>query len=321
MVILTPLFQKYMEMGLICDDIEWIMEYTPKKVFKWFQDSVIHDRRMADLDPSWQIRGETAKTEGNAAYGGTIMNKAKHTNVTFTTETNLPNHVNNPRFKTFDESCDGMYEVEKNKKKVVLDTPIQIGVSIYSYAKLSLISFWELLNKYLVNDLYQIMECDTDSLYVAFARDTIDECVKKEYEEEWKRVKWDYFSSEDETEMMEFEGHTITKKQYDKRTPGKYKPEFIGVGMICLNSKVYHCWGETTTKTSCKGTQQKRNQLIKEHFLDLLNSKQPRSVENAGFIRENNKILTYTQKKKGLEYFYAKRKVLDDGVSTTHLDI
>ena len=121
------------------------------------------------------------------------MNKAKHTNITFTTETNLPNHVNNTHFKTFDELCDGMYEVEKNKKKVVLDTPIQIGVTIYSYAKLSVINFGELLNKYLVNDLYQIMECDTDSLYIAFAQETIDECVKKEYEEEWKHVKWDYF--------------------------------------------------------------------------------------------------------------------------------
>ena len=31
-----------------------------------------------------------------------------------------------------------------------------------------------------MNELYQLMECDTDSLYVAFARDTIDECVKPE---------------------------------------------------------------------------------------------------------------------------------------------
>ena len=32
LVILTPLFKKYKEMGMICDDIEWIMEYTPKSV-------------------------------------------------------------------------------------------------------------------------------------------------------------------------------------------------------------------------------------------------------------------------------------------------
>ena len=119
---------------------------------------------------------------------------------------------------------------------------------------------------------------------------------------------------------MEFEGHTITKKQHDKRTPGKYKPEFVGEGMICLNSKVYHCWGEKM-KTSCKGTQKKRNELLKKDFLDLLESRQPRSVENAGFIRNDDKIFTYTQSKKGLDYAYFKCKVCEDGVSTTHLDI
>ena len=55
MVILTSLFKKYIEMGLVCEDIEWIMGYTPKSVFKWFQDEVVHDRRMADLDPNWKI--------------------------------------------------------------------------------------------------------------------------------------------------------------------------------------------------------------------------------------------------------------------------
>ena len=171
----------------------------------------MHDRRMADLDPNWKIRGETSKTKGNCAYGGTIMNKAKHGRVTFTSEQNLPNHVNNPRFKALEELNDGIYEVEKGKKKVVLDTPIQIGVAVYSYAKLSLIEFWEFINKYLVTDLYQVMQCDTDSLYLAFARETIDECVKPGLEDEWARVKWDFLSSEDTT-LMEFEGHTITKK-------------------------------------------------------------------------------------------------------------
>ena len=48
-------------------------------------------------------------------------------------------------------------------------------------------------------------------------------------------------------------------------------------------------------------------------------------VENAGFITKNTqdgpKIETYTQSKRGLSYFYAKRKVMEDGISTTHLDI
>ena len=45
------------------------------------------------------------------------------------------------------------------------------------------------------------------------------------------------------------------------------------------------------------------------------------TVTNAGFIRDGTDIKTYTQTKVGLGYFYAKRKVLADGVTTTHLDI
>merc|ERR1712072_850974 len=102
-------------MGMVCDDIEWIMEYTPKTVFKWFQDEVVHDRRLADLDPAYKIRGETSKTKGNVAYGATIMDKTKHTRVSFTKENNVPIHVNNPLFKSLEELNGGVYEIEKGK--------------------------------------------------------------------------------------------------------------------------------------------------------------------------------------------------------------
>ena len=44
-------------------------------------------------------------------------------------------------------------------------------------------------------------------------------------------------------------------------------------------------------------------------------------IENAGFIRDGLETRTYLQTKRGLNYWYVKRKVLDDGVTTTHLDI
>ena len=127
---------------------------------------------------------------------------------------------------------------------MVLDLPIQIGLAVFSYAKLRLIEFWEFVNKFLVNDLYQIMECDTDSLYIEFARDTIDEFVKPDMIEIWKKEKWEWFSKEDKNSLIDFEGDSISIADYDKRTPGKFKPEFVGEGMICLNSKVYHTWGK-----------------------------------------------------------------------------
>ena len=69
------------------------------------------------------------------------------------------------------------------------------------------------------------------------------------------------------------------KRQYEKRTPAKYQPEFVAVGMICLNSKVYHCWCKTSAKTSFKGTPQKRNQRIKEDLLRYCTLDQSHSMQ------------------------------------------
>ena len=43
-------------------------------------------------------------------------------------------------------------------------------------------------------------------------------------------------------------------------------------------------------------------------------------VENAGFIRDGLETRTYLQTKKGLNYWYVKQKVLQDGVTTYYLD-
>ena len=51
----------------------------------------------------------------------------------------------------------------------------------------------------------------------------------------------DFFSSDVKTEM-EFEGHTITKEQFDECSLGEFKPEFKGDEISCLNSKVDHIW-------------------------------------------------------------------------------
>ena len=80
--------------------------------------------------------------------------------------------------------------------------------------------------------------------------------------------------------------------------------------------------GKVLTKTSCKGIQKKRNELVREDFLSIIKDPTIKSfIENAGFIVDGLETRTYTQIKKGLNYFYCKRKVLADGVSTTHLDI
>ncbi len=198
-VVSTDLLQKYLEMELEVEDIEWVLEYNPRKCFEWFQDEVIRDRRLGDIDPNHKVIAETSKTRGNSFYGTTLLNKSRHTSLKFVPEEKLQCHIRNPLFKCMEELNGNIYEIEKSKKKVIMDLPIQIGISIYNHAKLILINFWEFLNKYLDYNMYEIVQCDTDSLYIALGAESIDDCVKPELKEEWHRVKHEFFSSEDNT--------------------------------------------------------------------------------------------------------------------------
>ena len=56
-------------------------------------------------------------------------------------------------------------------------------------------------------------------------------------------------------------------------------------------------------------------------FENTLNSRTIISANNMGFRLKNNNIFTYSQEKIGFNYFYCKRKVLEDGISTEPLDI
>ena len=59
--------------------------------------------------------------------------------------------------------------------------------------------------------------------------------------------------------------------------------------------------------------------LVRKDFLSIIeNPRQEHLVENAGFIRDGLLTRTYIQIKKGLNYFYAKRKISADSMSTTH---
>ena len=73
-----------------------------------------------------------------------------------------------------------------------------------------MLQFWKFINTYLDNDLYQLMETDTDSLYMAFAKDSIDECVKSHLRDEWNKERWNWFCSKDIVTLVEFRGQLIT---------------------------------------------------------------------------------------------------------------
>jgi hypothetical protein len=95
-----------------------------------------------------------------------------------------------------------------------------------------------------------------------------------------------------------------------------------GAGLVSFCSRTYYCFEDGKDKFSCKGVNKKNNVINKEKHSHVLLSKRSGSGVNRGFRVLNNTMCTYVQVKNiKICYFYPKRKVLEDGLSTIPLDI
>ena len=98
-LLLSDLLRWYLLHGLIVTRIYQVFEYTPRKIFESFGESVSKARREGDVDPSKSLLASTAKLIGNSVYGKTITNKEKHTKVRYTTsEREASSAIRNNRF-------------------------------------------------------------------------------------------------------------------------------------------------------------------------------------------------------------------------------
>ena len=137
---------------------------------------------------------------------------------------------------------------------------------------------------------------DTDSAYFAFTSEMLEDIIKPELRNEYNETKHLWFGRKD----------TPANELYDKRTPGLFKLEFKGDGIICLSSKCYLAFGDKT-KLSSKGINKKQNKLTKERYLEALKGNNNQTFTNTGFRVKDNQINTYTLKKVGLTLFNDKR--------------
>ena len=289
-------------------------------------------RRQGDKNAVYALTGETMKLLGNSAYGKTLTNKAKHTQVEYCRGNDTSAFVNNPLFKKMSQIDDDLFEVESAKKKTVWDLPNQIGFFVYQYAKLRMLAFYyDFLDKFIDRADFQLCEMDTDSLYLALSTDTLTAAVRPHLRPDFFKQYNNWFPSEvchiHLRDYITTEGTFVgdcrgckDRQLYDKRTPGLFKIEYEGVGIISLCSKTYQCFG-AYPKTSTKGLSKQHNTLTKDTFLDVLKTQRSAGGINVGFKTQNSAVYTYTQHRDSLSYFYIKRKVHSDNVTTSPLEI
>ena len=312
----SPLLKWYLNHGLQIKKIHEYISYTPGRPFKWFPEEVSGARRAADQDKNKRQLGDTAKLKGNSFYGKMIENLEKHMNTKFTTDEKLIDEIfRSPFFDDLEEISNGVFEVSQRKRRVTITRPYQCGIAVYQLAKLRMLEFYyDFVDKFCDRRDFEVIQMDTDSLYMALSANDFDDIIKPDLKELYKDEKPNWLVTDD----------------YSKRVPGLFKPEFKGKRMIALTSKCYFADNggeagaklgasqETIPKFSCKGVSRRQNKMSWERYKNALLGALDK-VTNIGFRKKENHIVTYEQTKLGLSAYYDKRIVHEDGIHTSCL--
>ena len=177
---------------------------------------------------------------------------------------------------------------------------------------------------------FELIEMDTDSLYMAISETNIEEIIKPEMKTLWQNCRWADCSEREFKADGRFNffprNCCSLHNKFDQRTPGLFKEEFRCTEMVALCSKTYCCFDarSETVKISCKGvnksTLKDDNPMLK--MRNVLQKQDEVTTTNRGFrVVDQKEICTYELKKRGLSYFYPKREVQEDGIHTKPLDI
>ena len=229
--------------------------------------------------------------------------------MSYTDEKGTQKLVNDSLFRKLTPLTENIFEVEMAKSKLSWNLPLQIGFFVYQYAKLRMLQFhFDLVDKYLSRDDYQLCEMDTDSLYMALSKPTFEEAVQPhllpEFYKQWS--KWfpsqacdhhqaDFISCRLAHHPWIPPPCCVQRQKFDKRTPGLFKLEFKGDGIITLCSKTYYCFGKTNDKLSCKGLNKRHNDLSKNSYQQVLQTQISGSGVNKSFRTDGKTMYTYEQ--------------------------
>ena len=170
---------------------------------------------------------------------------------------------------------------------------------------------------------------DTDSLYLALSGHDLYDCIWPTMKQEWSSLR--NGDCDDEflaNSTSNFPRTCCTKlMKHDKRELGLFNEEYHCTEMIRLCNKTYYCYDSQSNKF--KFNSKGLNKRTLEDCGDGPMSKYHRVLEevvnatstNRGFCTIQHAIATYEQTKKGLLYFYPKRKVKQGGIHTHTLTI
>ena len=213
-----------MQHGLRFTAVHQLVEYEPGKLFSWFSEEVANARRKADKAPLKKELGNVAKLKGNSFYGKMIADLGRYKSAKFTLEERVVDKaLRSPFFDNLEE-IGGAYEIKEFKRTVMIKRPYQCGIAVYQLAKLRMLEFYyDFLDKCFSRQDFDLCYMDTDSFYLAISGDSLDEIVKPEMKQAYEADKKNWLATD----------------KFSERTPGLFKPEFVGTRAVWLTAKCY----------------------------------------------------------------------------------
>ena len=116
--------------------------------------------------------------------------------------------------------------------------------------------YYDFLDKYVDRRHSELIQMDTDSMYMALSEENLDDVIRPEL--------MDYYQKHDKAKFL-------STSKYHNRTPGLFKDEFKGTKMSALTSKCYYA----------------ENSMSWDRYLEALKGHTDKA-ENTGFIVDNN---------------------------------
>ena len=227
--------------------------------------------------------------------------------------------VNRPQFRKLECTSeeDSYCEVELAKDKIRLDLHIQLGYMILQYAKLRMLEFYyDLMDVYVERSRFEMMETDTDSMYMAISGYTLIDVIKPSMQD---KLRQGLTSFCDRAEVkadntVYWFPRTCCEKhaKFDKRTSGLFKLEYEGARMIGICSKSYIVANSKETKPENRvkfSVKRVNKHLVVDPlntFRSVLQTGKAATTVNLGFRPIHNIVFTYTQEKIEWNYFYVR---------------
>ena len=295
----------YLNHDLKATTIHKYLKYESVKFFSWFPEEVSQARQGSDNNPALKQLRDIDNLEGNLFYGKMIEDLMKHLRMIFTTNESLVDQSSRPPSFEDLEEIHGAFEIRECKRRVNITLPCQCSNTVYKLAELRMLEFYyNFPDKYLDQRDFELIQIDTDSMYMATSGNSVYEIVRPELRKEY-----------DNGGKAEF----LSASKYHDRTLGLFKAEPQGTRIIALMSKCYYAEdAKLKPKFSCKGISRKQNPMSWERYLESL-KRSINKAQNTGFRILGKGIVTYTKEKFGHSAYYDKHIIATNGIHTEPL--